>query len=85
MPSSPEMRLPSLGEEAFAVAARPHLPINVDPAFILRYLPEETVIQVAAAYARYQAKVDQLGAQAMQHQADFHNQIAGIISPGTKG
>jgi hypothetical protein len=84
MPNTPEMRLPRLAEDAFAVTARGLIPINADPAFILRFLPDEIVVQVAVAYARYQAKVDQLSAQALQQQAEFHNQIAGIIS-GAKG
>lgn len=80
MSNTPEMRLPRLTEDAFAVTTRGLIPINADPAFILRFLPEETVTKVAAALCRYQAKVDQLGAQALQQQAEFHNNLAGIIS-----
>ena len=78
-----EFKLPTSETDVFALSHfRP--PINVDPAIILRFLPEETVTQVVASYQEYLAKAAEFGAQTLQAQAQFHKQVAGIIAKGKR-
>ena len=72
-----KFNLPVADADAFSLS-RIRGPI-IDPAIILRFLPEDTVTQVVAAYQEYSAKAAELGAQTLQAQAQFHKQAAGII------
>jgi len=73
-----DFKLPKAEVESFVFPFNIINPI-VDPAVILRFLPEEVVTQVAASYEEYFAKASELGAQAFQAQAQLHKQLAGII------
>lgn len=76
-----EFKLPTAEADAFASAFLFHRPGPIiDPAVILRFLPEETVTQVVASYEEYAAKAAELGAQTLQAQAQLHKQIAGIVA-----
>jgi len=78
MSNPADFKLPTAEAESFAFSAfRP--PYNVDPAIILRFLPQEVATQVAAQYEEYLAKAAELGAQTLQAQAQLHKQVAGII------
>jgi hypothetical protein len=60
--SAPEMKLPKMNPENFQLSEAfsrfpfpfPH-PIDGDPAFILRFLEQDEIRQVVAAYAHFQA------------------------------
>jgi hypothetical protein len=72
-----DFKLPIAEAESFVLSQfRPPI---IDPAVILRFLPEETVTQVVAAYEEYAAKAAELGAQTLQAQAQLHKQVAGIV------
>jgi len=73
-----DFKLPTPEPESFSLSHfRP--PFNVDPAVILRFLPEEVVTQVVAQYEEYLAKAAELGAQTLQAQAQLHKQLAATI------
>ena len=73
-----QFNLPQAEADSFASLYHIYRP-NVDPAVILRYLPEDIVTQIAAQYEEYNATVAELGAKALQSQAQFHKQVAQII------
>jgi hypothetical protein len=77
-----DFKLPTAEAESFILSHRPG--VIVDPAVILRFLPEETATQVVAAYEEYAAKAAELGAQTLQAQAQLHKQVAGIIGKGKR-